>query len=206
MLLTRNFRPGVVFDTAPLGHNYGDTVLEAHDSYTPGSTVEVEFWSAHPNNNFQTQNSYLYIQHFQANGDWKTVLTDGDWDTTFRWRRHLLSESIVTISWEISDDTPSGRYRIVHNGVAKSLTGLHAFNGTSRDFVVTTDRTTSTMAYFTSNTPVIVVNDSSGRTLTLALMGAFVAVVVVAAAVVAIRRHRRAHADPLAAAYQQVNP
>ena len=46
---------------------------------------------------------------------WKTIATDGDWNTTVRWR--FEGDSMVaTLSWHIPTDIDAGEYRVIHLG------------------------------------------------------------------------------------------
>jgi hypothetical protein len=63
----------------------------------------------------------------------------------YRFEWHHLSEftgtSRATITWDISADTPPGRYRIQHFGDWKSIGGtITAFSGSSKEFQVVTSR------------------------------------------------------------------
>ncbi len=72
-------------------------------------------------------------------GQWRTVATDSDWSTVYRWNRAYLAVSHAEISWQVPVDALAGTYRIVHHGDAKNLLGrVSAFTGTSRTFTVQT--------------------------------------------------------------------
>lgn len=74
--------------------------------------------------------------------EWRTVLTDCDWDTQFLWRRYGVAESIVTAKWHIYVDNVGGAlpatFRVAHFGYYKHLLGTeHPYSGVSSSFVVT---------------------------------------------------------------------
>ena len=65
------------------------------------------------------------------------IADDNDPSTTFTWKRVLAAQSTATITWSIPTGTPSGTYRIVHRGAAKSALGrITQFTGTTRTFTV----------------------------------------------------------------------
>ncbi|KAL9654253.1 hypothetical protein ABK040_010285 [Willaertia magna] len=136
-----SLNPGVVLDTVPFGKHFGDVYEDIDNTklYRNGDTVHVEFYSGHPKNNVMQEKTFLTVEKLIGNNQWKVVLVDGDWDTKFRWRRHWLSESIVTITWSIGETFPAspGTYRIKHFGYYKSLDqDIYPYEGTSSEFRV----------------------------------------------------------------------
>ena len=131
-----NFQPGVVMDSAPPLKRFGDVLTEARGTYRRGEQVLVEFVTGHPKNDLHRGGTFLEVQRLSDTG-WVRHADDGDWATRYRWTRTFLAESKATITWDIPADTPAGRYRIVHFGDAKSLSGtITPFTGTSRAFAV----------------------------------------------------------------------
>ena len=120
------------------GKDFGE-VVEDHDakaSYARGTVVEVQFWAGHPKNDPMTQSSYLEVQRHDGQ-TWQPVAHDWDWETTFRWRRHGIASSIVTITWTIPPWIDPGTYRILHRGARKTLTQkIEPYQGTSSEFQV----------------------------------------------------------------------
>lgn len=119
-----NFQTGVVYDQAPVFKRIGDRVMDAQNQYQPGNTVRVSFWGGHPKNNLKTGSSYLFVQRLNVDkgkASWRTILTDNDWSTRYRWQRKdpLWGTSLVTIEWQIPQSQPEGRYRIRHEGTYK---------------------------------------------------------------------------------------
>ena len=55
--------------------------------------------------------------------DWKVVARDTDWETKLLWTRTnvVTGESTVEVIWDVTDDTPSGKYRLGHRGYHKTL-------------------------------------------------------------------------------------
>lgn len=132
---------GVAFDDKLLWVNFGDVVTNANASYTRGSTVVVKFWGGHPKNNLRTQGTFLQVQR-KSGTSWVTVANDWDWETKYRWERHLCAPTFacshVSVEWKIPSSTTPGTYRIVHFGDWKSgWDGLiRPYSGTSREFTV----------------------------------------------------------------------
>lgn len=134
--LAVSFSPGVIMDSAPF-RNFGDIQTDAKDQYVAGETVTAIFVGAHPNNELRPRNSYLTVE--RLNGD-KFVPVYFDWDhnTTLRWKRVRLAESLITITWKTDPRESTGHYRICHNGAAKNILGrLTRYHGCSREFMVT---------------------------------------------------------------------
>ncbi|CCK62771.1 neutral ceramidase [Mycobacterium canetti] len=116
--------------------SFGTVIVEPATAYRPGATAEAEFVSALPNNDLRRGASYVEVVRADGAG-WVRVADDGDWATSFRWRRHGRSGSRVSIRWDIPDDATPGRYRIVHHGAARERNGgLQAFTATTREFTV----------------------------------------------------------------------
>ena len=44
------------------GYGFGDVLQQPHDA-DPGDTVYAKFVSAHPRNNLETDNSYLFVEY-----------------------------------------------------------------------------------------------------------------------------------------------
>jgi neutral ceramidase len=130
--------PGVVFDTTPAGRSFGDVAEQPAATYRRGQTARAVFWTGHPKNNLRPEGTFVEIQR-QDGGAWRTVATDDDWSTIYRWRRESVADSKAEITWTIPADAPAGTYRIVHHGDWKNgWTGrITAFTGTSASFTVT---------------------------------------------------------------------
>lgn len=132
-----SFIPPVIVDTHPIGKKFGDIRTDVDKEYKIGDTVRVEFWSAHPKNDYMTEKSFLLVEREVSKDNWQVYATDGDWSTKFHWRRHGISQSVATMEWEIEENTPPGTYRIRNFGNAKSLFGkITPFSGSSSSFNV----------------------------------------------------------------------
>jgi len=135
-------------DLPPEHASFGDVLQDANEIYHPGDTVEVAYWTGHPQNDYHTGGSFLTIEH-QLDGSWIAVDDDGGWMTKCRWMqssadavagddgssnpertstipgkdsvagRGNLSAHQVWIEWTIPSDTVAGTYRIVHHGAYK---------------------------------------------------------------------------------------
>jgi len=134
-----SFQTGVVLDNTPIFKSFGGTVRDANASYARGQRVDVEFWTGHPKNNLRQNGTFLEVQRWDG-AAWRTVATDGDWSTIYRWVRvdPVWGTSKAAISWDIPADAASGQYRIRHYGDYKNGWdgSIHGLTGTSRTFVV----------------------------------------------------------------------
>jgi neutral ceramidase len=132
-------KPGVLFDTAPLGKKWGAVKEDAAASYAAGDRVQVQFWGAHPNNSLQGRDTTLLTVEMLENGQWNPIRYDWDPDTFYQWKRDGISNSQITITWMTDGNVAAGRYRLCHRGHAKQiLTGaLKSYAGCSRAFEVT---------------------------------------------------------------------
>jgi neutral ceramidase len=121
---------------APDSGSYGTVLTEPAAAYRAGDTVEAAFVSASPNNDLRRGGTFLEVLRLEG-ADWARVADDGDWATTFRWRRQGPGGSRVSIRWDIPADAIPGDYRIVHHGTARDGNGtLTAFSATTREFTV----------------------------------------------------------------------
>ncbi len=129
----------VVHDQAPVFKSIGQTVQDANSAYQKGDHVQVKFWSGHPRNDLKTMVSFLKVQRYE-NGQWHTVARDRDLETRYTWQRidGFWGTSHAIIDWFIPTDTPSGTYRIVHEGVYKEAWTflMKPYQGTSKAFQV----------------------------------------------------------------------
>lgn len=118
------------------GHRFGDILEGPRTRYAAGATVRAVFAGAHPNNALRHGDSYLRVE-LEDNGCWVTVADDGDWSTTFRWRRARRRASVVTVTWTVPAGTSPGRYRLRYDGDARSPDDrLQAFSATTASFEV----------------------------------------------------------------------
>ena len=131
------FIPDVVYDNHPAGSPFGTVAADVLPAYNVSQTASVTFWGANPRNNYMTQSTFLTIDSLDGS-TWNTILVDGDWETKFKWKKHELEQSLVTIEWDISPDTIPGTYRITHQGYYKDvLTGkIKPYSGQSSSFTV----------------------------------------------------------------------
>ncbi|RWS23274.1 neutral ceramidase-like protein [Leptotrombidium deliense] len=135
-----SLKPGVVFDSAPLGTNYGDCILDVSESYTPGSVVTVKFISGHPRNNLMTENTFLTVERLnEESGKWEVIATDASWETKFIWERTnaILGHSQVTVVWEIPENVKPGTYKVYHYGYHKNIfQEIKSYFGQTKEFQV----------------------------------------------------------------------
>eukprot|EP01114_Cavostelium_apophysatum_P007011 TRINITY_DN1866_c0_g1_i1.p1 TRINITY_DN1866_c0_g1~~TRINITY_DN1866_c0_g1_i1.p1 ORF type:complete len:766 (-),score=167.78 TRINITY_DN1866_c0_g1_i1:1192-3147(-) len=130
-----DFLPGVILDAHPIGKGFGHINIDVESSYQGNQTATAQFWGASPRNDYRIQGTFLSVEQSQ-NGSWTTILTDGDPETRFRWVRHGLAESLVTVEWDIPEGT-TGTFRLNTFGTSKDLFGkLSPYQGTSSTFTV----------------------------------------------------------------------
>jgi neutral ceramidase len=118
----------------PPWKKFGDVHRDTEAAYQPGQTVEVTFWAGHPRNDLKIQDTFLRIER-QDGPSWTTVALDRDWETRFIWKRSL-SGSLARIEWAIPLGTPSGTYRIRHDGAYRSRGKTVPYFGLSKTFRV----------------------------------------------------------------------
>lgn len=130
-------RPGVAYDDKPPNQHWGQVLQQPNPSYHTGDKVQVVFRGAHPKNNLRTEDSFLIVQRLQQ-GQWIDYKKDKDFDTTYGWEREQIAYSRITIDWRIGPDTPSGTYRIVHQGDWKNGWdgAITPYSGASHPFEV----------------------------------------------------------------------
>lgn len=132
---------GVVYDDKRVWESFGDVETDVSSSYAIGDTVNVIFRSGHPQNNYRTMEAFFEVQQ-KIGDEWQTLYTENDPSTLFIWTRDTdvdcLACSYAQLQWTPDTDTPTGTYRIVHNGYWKSgWTGaIKAYTGTSSSFEV----------------------------------------------------------------------
>lgn len=76
-----SFNPRVFFDGHPLGKNFGTVKVEPKKDYYLNETVEVIFIAGNPRNNILHEKTYLTVEKEISEGQWKVLLTDGNWET-----------------------------------------------------------------------------------------------------------------------------
>ena len=114
---------GVVVDLRPWPWiGFGKVKKDADLDYKTGTSAKVVFWGAQPKNDLRTQDTFLKVQKKEGN-TWKTIYTDREPVTIYKWSRQCIASSKITITWDIPADTEPGEYRICHYGNSKNLFG-----------------------------------------------------------------------------------
>jgi len=132
----------VVLDDKPWFKEFGQVLTDAKGPYTVGeSTVSVRFQGANPRNNVRLQGTFLEIDRLLDGDSWKTVASDGNWETKFHWKSMnapIASISEVTIEWTVPASAAPGIYRTCYLGDRKeALTEkIISFVGCSSNFTV----------------------------------------------------------------------
>jgi len=133
-----SFVPGVLLDSPPPGHHFGDCLVEPPMDVFPGNTVSATFVSGHLRNNLMLEETFLTVEKMEGL-DWKVVARDTDWETKLLWTRTnvVTGESTAEVIWDVPNDTPSGTYRLGHRGYHKTLLrGVLPYEGWSATFQV----------------------------------------------------------------------
>jgi neutral ceramidase len=128
---------GVVVDLRPWPWiGFGKVKKDADLDYKTGTPAKVVFWGAQPKNDLRTQDTFLKVQKKEGNA-WKTIYTDREPVTIYKWSRKCLASSKITITWNIPEDAEPGEYRICHYGNSKSFFGkISPYEGKSHTFKV----------------------------------------------------------------------
>uniref|UniRef100_A0A182JG20 Neutral ceramidase n=1 Tax=Anopheles atroparvus TaxID=41427 RepID=A0A182JG20_ANOAO len=142
---------GVIFDSHPLGKDFGDVKVHPASEYERGDTVIAVFIAGNPRNNLMHDKTFFTVERLEnglREGDqlsddgaasWTVVATDANWETRFRWERTstILGFSDIEFSWTIGPATPPGTYRIRHFGNYRYiLGGIYPYVGTTSFFTV----------------------------------------------------------------------
>jgi neutral ceramidase len=117
---------------------FGKVTKEPRASYRAGEWVKVSFRSGHPNNNMQTQSSYMELQREEGNV-WQAVAHDWEPETRYRWKRWfwLTPWSYASFEWQVPPTAAAGRYRVQHRGHYKPWRKApRAYEGITREFRV----------------------------------------------------------------------
>jgi neutral ceramidase len=129
----------VVFDSAGIGHSFGDCTTQPSSSYARGAVVNATFVGADPRNNLRLEGTFAAIEQQQSDGTWKQVRSDNDWDLVYTWTRTntVLGTSSVVISWETSSNDAAGTYRTRYYGDSRNvLQQISAFSGVSNSYTL----------------------------------------------------------------------
>ncbi|XP_049537702.1 neutral ceramidase [Anopheles darlingi] len=139
---------GVIFDSHPLGKDFGEVKLQPLAEYGRGETVSTVFIAGNPRNNLMHDKSYFTVERLsgdgaadgdEAVGAWTVVATDANWETRFRWERTstILGFSDIEFQWTIGSATVPGTYRIRHFGYYRYiLGGVYPYVGITNSFTV----------------------------------------------------------------------
>lgn len=131
---TVDFTAKVAFDDVPWFKKFGDVITQPKTIQKAGDLISVQFWGAHPNNNYRVQDTFLIVEKW--NGlNFVAVARDWDPQTTYAWQRDGVANSKITITWDSTGAEP-GVYRIRHKGDWKSgWTGkISAYEGVTNVF------------------------------------------------------------------------
>lgn len=71
----------IFYDFHPLNSNFGNVKFQPKNFYQAGEIVYTKFVSGNPRNNLMHESSYFTVEKMQANGSWKIIATDANWET-----------------------------------------------------------------------------------------------------------------------------
>ncbi|MGQ0689664.1 MAG: neutral/alkaline non-lysosomal ceramidase N-terminal domain-containing protein [Limnobacter sp.] len=139
--------PYVPFDQAPSAA-FGDVLAQPTPTVTAGNTVTAQFQSAHPRNMKTRGLAIVEVERMNANGEWESFTHDRSPELIFRWQPFEPTPYLSPIplpgfvssalaEWKIPANTPAGKYRIKHRGVAVPAGSPEPFEGVSEAFDVT---------------------------------------------------------------------
>nr|XP_054774076.1 uncharacterized protein LOC129282175 [Lytechinus pictus] len=136
-----SFFPPVLFDEAPIGKKFGETLRDVGStSFKRGSVVQAVFQAGNPRNNLRTGNTFMTVEYLEpTKQSWSVVHTDADFCTRFIWTRTstVLGHSEVTAYWDIPVDATLGTYRLRVFGESKDLAQkISSYEGMSSPFSV----------------------------------------------------------------------
>lgn len=135
------YTPAALADPLPELGTYGTLKSDvANKDYYVGDWVTASFTGANPrhisllmlaDSSLVDNYSYMEVQRLEK-GSWKTVYTDTNPYTTFKY-----ADSTATVGWLIkNENVVPGEYRLVYNGIAKTANGYKAFSAQSSGFNV----------------------------------------------------------------------
>ncbi|TPX35934.1 ceramidase [Synchytrium microbalum] len=128
-------QPGVVYDGAPIGVQFGDVKQDISPSsrkivagvgghHGRGVTVSAVFWAGHPRNDLMTEGTYLTVDRLEKDDRWSMYRTDNDWDTRLKWEQtgaSVLGWNLATVTWDVGSDVEVGTYRLHYYGFHKQF-------------------------------------------------------------------------------------
>lgn len=129
------------------GTAYGELIRDVTPQAQPGETVRAEWQSGHPRNDVKVESGYVYVERKTADGEWEVYATDLDPALWYVWKPLnpnplpidpvLTGPSTAEAVWHIPLNTPTGIYRLRHDGAAGvALLGVNAFSSTSGEIAV----------------------------------------------------------------------
>lgn len=140
--------PYVPSDLPGASTTFGNVVTDVPTTAAPGDTVRAEFQAGHPRNDLKTQSSYVYAERQAADGSWHVVASDRDPELLYVWKplqaqpipidAPLTGPSTAEAVWTIPRNTPTGTYRLRHEGAAQmsAATAVEPYNGISSTFTI----------------------------------------------------------------------
>ena len=105
--------------------------------YTRGDTVTTRFYSGNPTAHYNRDDYFMIVEMLQGQS-WVKVADDHDWSTKIRWSKEKKSKPLIAeLSWDTTDGTMVGQYRMKHTGFVTLLDGsTNPFEATSDTFTI----------------------------------------------------------------------
>ncbi len=100
-------------------------IKDAQRAYNRGGKVDVQFGVSNPDINPRRRDELMEIQRQDDGGNWKTIATEEDWDTSLAWEN-----GVATFDWTIPNSQSPGNYRISSVGVLSSDAPVYTQNFT----------------------------------------------------------------------------
>lgn len=132
------FLPPIINDDAT-GSFFGAIIRQPNAVYSRGQLVMATFVSGNPRNNVMLERSFFSVEFLQGGTTWVVVATDGNWETTFEWRRTstIIGRSEIDFFWDVPSTATPGTYRIRHEGHSRGpIQGVQPYAGMTVPFTI----------------------------------------------------------------------
>ena len=129
-------RGEIVARIARTARAMGIATVAVYSDADRGSAHVAACDDAVPLGGLAAADSYLRVER-ESDGERITVADDGDWSTTFRWRRTRRRGSVITLTWTVPTNTPPGRHRLRYDGDIREADGrTHGFTTATEPFEI----------------------------------------------------------------------
>lgn len=106
-------------------------------SYSKGEIVTTQFYSGNPTARYDRNDYFMSVEILKAE-EWVEISNGHDWSTKIRWVKEKKSKALIAhLSWDTSDKTTPGQYRMKHTGLITFSDGnTKKFEATSDSFTI----------------------------------------------------------------------